>query len=62
MSERRRYTYAESRMKPPFWIVMDRRRRMAEAWDENDAALLVAALNHFAARPADRPAPASVTE
>lgn len=39
-----RYSYSQSRMKPPFWIVKDGRRHMAEVWHEDDARLLVRAL------------------
>jgi hypothetical protein len=39
-----RYSYGQSVMKPPFWIVKDGERHLAEVWKEDDAKRLVVAL------------------
>lgn len=39
-----RYSYSQSKMHPPFWIVKDGSRHLAEVWNEDDAKRLVAAL------------------
>lgn len=46
-----RYSYSQSRMEPPFWIVKDDRRHLAEVWSENVAKLLVRLLDAASERP-----------
>ena len=39
-----RFSYSQSRMQPPFWIIKDGTKRIAEVWDEDAAKRIVAAL------------------
>lgn len=38
------YSYSQSQMRPPFWIVKRDMEHIAECWNENDARLIVRAL------------------
>lgn len=49
-----RYSYSQSRMQPPFWIIKDRREHIAEVWDEARAKQIVEALGRDALPPAIR--------
>jgi hypothetical protein len=51
-----RYSYGQSVMQPPFWIVKDGERHLAEVWKEDDAKRLVAALAAAASTATDRAA------
>lgn len=50
-AELRDYSYSQSQMQPPFWIVKEGQRHLCEVWSEADAQMIVSALSRLRAVP-----------